>query len=299
MASPGFDLVRMRAPVTRPLVAVAIIMCYLAACALAGAMGIGRWVNIWHDQAVLKMSIYIPIAEDDFEAVRRAEKTAQVMAFLKKDPAIAAARLVPEQEINALLAPWLGENASAAHIPVPDLIDITLNKSAFIDQKALAQKIKALLPTAQLENHGRWRDAIGRWALLFQILAGLILLAALGCMAAIVALAARATIDVNRELVNIFHLIGAEDSFIISSFRGYFFRLGLVTGCIGVAGAAVSFFLATQIWNFVPDSLSLSAINIKLDPIDYAALILIPALSCLIAIVAARQQVANHLNELP
>ncbi len=299
MASPGFDLVRMRAPVTRPLAGVAIIMCYLAACALASAMGVGRWVNVWHDQAALKMSLYIPAADDDFETERRNKKIVQVINTLKSQHAIQEVRLVPEEEISALLTPWLGENTDIAHMPVPDLVDITLHKGIKLDKPALVQQIEKIMPEAQLEDHGRWRDAIGRWALLFQILAGLVLLAALGCMAAVVGLAARATIDANRELVNIFHLIGAEDSFIISSFRGYFFRLGLLTGCVGAVGAAVSFFLATQLWRFIPDSLSLSAINIKLDPVDYAALALIPSLSCLIAIVAARQQVANNLNELP
>ena len=299
MASPGFDLVRMRAPVTRPLAGVAIIMCYLAASALAGAMGIGRWVNVWHDQAALKMSLYIPAADDDFQADSRAQKVVQVMDLIQNQPAITEARLVPEEEIATLLAPWLGDNADLAHVPVPDLVDITLRKNQDLDKSALMQRIKKIMPEAQLEDHGQWRDAIGRWALLFQILAGLILLAALGCMAAVVGLAARATIDANRELVNIFHLIGAEDAFIISSFRGYFFRLGLLTGCVGAGAAAVSFFLATQLWRFVPPSLSLSAINIKLDPVDYAALALIPALSCLIAIVAARQQVVKNLSELP
>jgi len=179
-----------------------------------------------------------------------------------------------------------------------DLIDITLKPDSALDEAALMSSISALIADAELDNHRQWQRAMQRWVLFVQAVAGLILLVALGCMAAVISLAAYASMDVNRHSVSIFHVIGAEDRFIVRAFRRYFLRLGLVAGLVGAAGAALTFFVAEQLVQFIPYSLKLSAIGVSLTAIDYAALALIPTLACCVAITASRRQVLLHLREL-
>lgn len=299
MASPGFNLVRMRAPIIRPLTGVAIIMCYLAAISLASAMGVGRWANAWQAQASLKMSLYIPLLENDISIKSHDKKIKQIIILLNARAEIANATRISKQEMSKLLAPWLGKNIDLTGMPVMDLIDISLKPSIALNEKELEAAIHQILPEAELENHQQWHIAIGRWVLLMQILAGLILLASLLCMTAVISLAAHATIDANRNVVSIFHLIGAQDRFVVSVFRRYFLRLGLLAGFLGAGAAGLTFFLAQQFWQFVPEQFSISAIGVELTTIDYAALALIPALACLIAVTSSRKQALAHLRELP
>ncbi len=299
MPNPGFSLVRMRAPIIRPLTGVAIIMCYLAAVALASAIGVGRWAQAWQNQATLKMSLYVPPIENDAEIKSHHKKIEQVLTLLNAEKAVVQARRVPKEEMSHLLAPWIGKEIDLTYMPVMDLIDINLKADVPLDEAALNKKIQALLPSAELENHQQWHVAIARWVLLVQILAGLILLATLACMTAVISLAAHASIDANRSIVGIFHLIGAEDRFVVNVFRKYFIRLGLLAGVIGAGAAALTFFLGKQLWQFIPESLNLSAIGIELQPIDYSALMFIPILACLIAIASSRKQTLNHLSRLP
>lgn len=299
MASPGFNLVRMRAPIIRPLTGVVIIMCYLAAISLASAMGVGRWVNKWQAQASLKMSLYIPPLENDASTKSQNEKIKQVIVLLNARPEIAKAVRISKQEMSQLLAPWLGKNIDLTGMPVMDLIDISLKPSIELNEKKLAAAINEILPEFELESHQQWHIAIGRWVLLVQVLSGLILLAALICMAAVIGLAAHATIDANRNVVSIFHLIGAQDVFVVNVFRRYFLRLGLIAGILGAGGASLTFFIAQQFWQFVPEQFNISAIGVELAPIDHIALTLIPALACLIAITSSRKQALAHLRDLP
>jgi cell division transport system permease protein len=275
-------------------------MCYLSAVALASAIGVGRWVNAWQAQANLKMSLYIPPIENDAQIKSHHRKMQQVLIILNQQKAIQSAKLISKEEMSHLLAPWIGQKIDLTYMPVMDLIDITLEAGVPLDEDALGKQIKKLLPEAALEDHQQWHVAIARWVLLVQILAGLVLLAALACMTAVISLAAHATIDANRHIVSIFHLIGAEDRFVINIFRRYFLRLGLVAGLVGAGAAALTFLLAEQLWQlFVSESLDLSAIGVALQPMDYAALVLIPTLACLIAIAASRKQALAHLKELP
>lgn len=299
MASTGFSLVRMRAPIIRPLTGVAIIMCYLASISLASAIGVGRWVQTWQEQANLKMSLYIPPIENDATAFPRTQKINQVLQLLQKEESIEAASLVSKQEMAELLAPWIGKQIDLTHMPVMGLVDITLKAGVEIDEGALRKKITQILPDADLENHQQWRIAIGNWVLFAQILAGLVLLAAFTCMAAVISLAAHAAIDANRTIVSIFHLIGAEDNFVVQVFRRHFIRLGLVAGLVGAGAAILTFLAAKQLAQFIPESLSLSAIGLSLETMDYFILGLIPLLSCLVAITASRKQALGHLGKLP
>ena len=293
------DLVRFGAPVTRPLTRVSVIMCYLAALALVGALGVSRWLDVWQKQAYLKMSLYIPNLENISDQKKHLKRIDRIIAILNSHQAISKARLVPEEEMLDLLSHFLGQDINLKDLPLPHLVDISLKPDSPFDRERLEKRIKAIISDVELDDHQQWHRAIWRWAILAQIVAGGILLLTFICMAAVIGLATRATINANRRLIAIFRLIGAEDRFIISTFGRSFLKLGFLTGLIGALGAGLSFFLIARAWDWVSADFNLSSIHISLNLIDYMALWVIPILSTVIAIFSSRHQLVQYLKTLP
>lgn len=226
-----------RAGVIGGLIAlVAAAMGFLAAAgALTGFAAdsiAGRWTE--RLSAVATVSVASPLGEDPAGAV------AATLAVLRSTPGIAEARPLSEDENRALLAPWLGPEADIAALPVPALIDVKLEPVG-PDTAELRRRLTQAAPGAVWDDHREWRSPLIQAARGLRRTAAAGVLLSVGALAAMVAVAATASLWSGAGVVRTLKLIGAEDRFISRAFeRPFATRAALGAGIGALIAAAIA-----------------------------------------------------------
>lgn len=232
----------------------------------------------------------------DADPQRRMAQAQAAAELLKTDPAVAQVRVVPEEELEALLTPWLGEEAARQGVPIPALVDVALrgevNDAALV---ALGDRIAEVAPSARLDAQSGWLAPVmgAIEALQWLVLALIALLAFTG--AAAVWLAARNALGGNRETIEIVHLLGGDDRQIAGIFqRSILIDAGL-GGALGLAsGAAVLLILGNR-FAALDSGLVLGG---GLDRGDWLILAGIPILAVVIAVLTARATILASLRKM-
>lgn len=193
-------------------------MAFLAVFALALSFATGRLADRWSQSLAQTVTVRISAPADEIEA-----QTGTVMAILKQTPGIAEARMVPQEEVEQLLAPWFGPDVPVEALPVPRLIEVTESGDGF-DAEGLSLRLAAEAPGAILDDHTRWRQPLISAAkrLRFLGLVSLALIAAAG--GAMMALAAQSSLAANGQVIRVLRLIGARDVTIAQAFVQRFTR---------------------------------------------------------------------------
>ena len=272
---------------------IVALMVYLAALALAAALVAHSSVERWSRNLLGSMTVEIAPPEDaDQKAANVRVETA--LALLLGTPGVADAQVLGEERIAELLSPWLGA-ADLAQLPLPVLIDVHLKPDATVDLAALGARLADAVPGARLDDHQRWLHglvALGR-SLELTALAVLLLIAA--AAAAVTAFSTRAALAIHHGVIEVLHLIGAQDTYVARQFQAHALALALRGGFGGLLAAAVTILAAEHLGAAGEGSL---LPDLALAPWQWAALVPLPLAGGLIAMLTARATVLAALARL-
>ena len=228
-----------------------------------------------------------------------AARTAQAQAVAKAlsgERDVAEVRIVSREEVEALLEPWLGGGDGFDVVPLPALIDVALAREA--DDSAVARlraKIIEIAPNARIDAQSDWlAPVLSAITTLRWMATGLIVLLGFTAAAA-VWLAARNALGVNRETLEIVHLLGGSDAQIARIFQRSILVDALIGGAAGLAlGSAALWLLARQFAAL--DSGMVSAGSLTGG--DWILLALLPLCAVAIAVYTARMTVLSTLRRI-
>jgi cell division transport system permease protein len=273
------------------LPAIIGFMVFLAGLAFAGSMAVDNLLAHWQGAIEAAFTVQLP-AMDGESAAAASSRRNRALSMIAGVSGIESATLLSEADKARLLAPWLGADAASLELPLPDLIAVTVTPGRSIDLAGLAGKLQAVSPGASIDDHGRWRDAMGSVTHAAN-LALLILLVLIGLAAALtVVFVARAGLAAHRRVIEILHLVGAHDGYIAGQFQRHAMSRGLLGGIIGAAAAAGVFFAAER---WLP---GLGSGALALRPLQWAALALLPLIAALLAMATARYTVLRALRRV-
>lgn len=214
----------------------AAAMTFLAVFALALALASGRLADRWADALARTATIRISAPADQLTMQTRA-----VLDILATTPGVDSARALDAAEQRKLLEPWFGPDLPVEDLPIPQLVELVEGDDGY-DTEGLRQRLAAEAPGAVLDDHARWRRPLALAAGRLNLLAGLSLVLILGAMAAMITLAANASLSANAQVIRVLRLVGAKDSYIVRAFvRRFTLRalggaaIGALAGLIGVA----------------------------------------------------------------
>lgn len=271
------------------LVFVVAVLCFMACLTALGVIAADRAAQGWSDQLNGEMTVIVrPKANEtpDSAAARAAETLAGV-------PGVAEARALEREKAEALIAPWLGDVADLADLPVPRLVAVTLSREAPATGEALERALRTRGLDAVVDDHTTWLADIQRGAAIARWLGIGVFVLISAAAAAVVAFATRAGLAARREVVELLHLTGAEDAFIARLFQARFARMAAGAGLIGAVSAAA-----------LGAGLRLAGGGQGLTPVlpvawsDLLAVLPCPLAAALVAAVAARLTAANLIREL-
>jgi cell division transport system permease protein len=263
-------------------------MAFLCVFALALSLASGRLADRWSDALARTATIRLAAPPDQMQA-----QTDAVLALLATTPGIASARALTDDENRALLEPWFGPDLPIQDLPLPRLIEIVEADPGY-DSEGLRQRLAAEAPGAVLDDHTRWRrplaEAAGRLRLL-----GWLSIALIGAtMAAMVTLAANASLSANAQVIRVLRLVGATDAYIARAFVRRFTLRALSGAAAGAALGLLGVLLLPR-----ADAAGGFLTGLGFTGAGWLWPFVLPPLAAATAFVATRRAALKKLKELP
>jgi cell division transport system permease protein len=222
----------------RALVLVIVIMTFLAGVTAGAVHLIADASRGWSNDLAREVTLQVrPMPGRDIEADLR-----EAADIARRTRGIDAVRIFARSEAEKLLEPWLGAGLDLSELPVPRLIVLKLGSGPAPDLAALKAALAERVPNAGLDDHRLW---LGRLKLMADslVIIGLVILAlVLMATGLAVAFATRGAMAGTAHIIDVLHLVGAEDRYIAREFQRHFLRLGLRGGLAG-GMLAVVFYL--------------------------------------------------------
>jgi cell division transport system permease protein len=284
-----------REPSTRLLPWIIGVMVYLAVLIFAGALVLASIAANWNREMTSGFTVQVPPVEGDAPEAMEARVAAAKKAL--EDTAGVAGVVVVSPETTALsLEPWLGPNIEAHDLPLPRVIEVRFAEQASVDMAALADRLEQAAPGSVVDSHEFWRNQIVSLVGGLEMLA-LVAIALIGftAMAAVV-FTTRSSVSIQRDVIEVLHLIGATDDYVAHEFQRQAFWISLSGSACGTVLAVGTLYLLGEIAGNLDTALMP---NLTLGGWQSAVLWAVPVVACLIATMTARRTVLAALRRMP
>ncbi|QFT76730.1 ABC transporter permease [Erythrobacter sp. THAF29] len=275
-----------------PIPWVIAILIALVVIAAAGGLSLRNLAE--NARADLSGAVTVQIPEADAE--RRAELATRAARTIADQPLVTSVRIVPEEELEALLEPWLGAAATSEDVPIPALIDVELSRRASPQEvDALQAVLDQTVPGARVDAQSEWLKPVYDALSALQYLA-LALIALVGiATAAAVWLAARNAFANHRETVEVIHLLGGTDAQVANIFQRAVLRDAAFGAFIGlVLGIAAVWLLGRQFAALDSGMVAGGGLGWH----DWVVIALIPVGGVLLALVTGRVTIRLALRSM-
>ena len=269
--------------------------------AIAAAAGLALHNTAEAAAAELAGGVTVQIVEASPE-----KRLAQAKAAVRRLGAradVASVRLVPQEEIDTLIEPWLGSavaedgaDGGAGAIPVPALIDVRLVGAVTPERvEDIQQAIAGVAPAGRVDAQSSWLKPVFNAIASLQWLAVALVVLLATALAAAALLAARTALGTNRDTIEIVHLLGGTDAQIARVFQRSIGVDAAGGGVVGLALAAVVIlFLGRRFAGLGAGMVDGGALGLS----DWLLLALIPLIAVLLAMVTARLTVLRSLAKM-
>ncbi len=290
------DLPLERDPSGRFLPWLVAVMVYLAALALVCAMAMNKVVERWDRGLSNSITVQIP-APDTVSPGGNAEASIdRVIELLLGTSGITGAEVLEPDEIAELLKPWLGADAPYQDLPLPTLIAVKLDPAASPDLGRLARQLTEAVPGSVLDDHQSWLGKLIDLARSIELVSALVLVLVGTCAITMVVFATRMGLAIHGKIIELLHLIGAQDSYIAREFQSHALKLALRGGALGLLLSILTLLLVGRLASQVESALFP---EFSLLPVEWALLALLPLAIAAVAMLTARWTVLRTLGRMP
>ena len=274
-----------------------VIAIMVALTGIAAAAGLA--LNNTADAAAAELEGGITVQIVEAAAEERAAQAQASLQRLQGTPGIESVRLVPEEEVTALIEPWLGsevESTADSEIPVPALIDVRVKGAVTPTRLADIQAaLHDIAPAARIDAQSTWLKPVFDAIASLQWLAIALVVLLTVALASAVLLAARTALGTNRDTIEIVHLLGGTDAQIARVFQRSI-------GVDAAGGGAVGLVLAVVVILFLGRRFAgLGAGLVDKGALvwaDWVLLAMLPVAAVILAMVTARLTVMHTLRKM-
>ncbi len=270
---------------------------YLAALALAGLMVIGDAASQWDRGLSGTLTVQIPpitSEQPDREAATEA-RVKRALEVLRATPGIASARPLERRELALLMEPWLGSGDLVSELPLPSLIDVRLKEDGGVNVEGLSSVLSAAVPGATIDDHKKWLDRLILLAQSIKAIAAAIVLLVGAAAVATVIFITRTGLSLHHEVIQLLHVIGAQDEYVARQFESQALALCLKGGVAGFVLATVTLFAIGALIGRLGSQI---LPPVDMSPVQWLILAAVPVVVALIGMVTARVIVLRSLARL-
>jgi cell division transport system permease protein len=272
------------------------LMVFLAAVSVAGVFAVSNIISRWdHDVSGTLTVQVIPVPGEGGEALTD-ERVYAAVDVMRRVKGVLAVKALDKKQTLALLEPWLGSTEVVQDLPLPRLIDVTIDSDVRIDLEDAADRLGRAVPGASLDDHRVWLSRLIGLSRTIQWLAIAVVVLIGAVTSTAVIYATRTGMAIHKQVIEVLHLIGAHDDYIARQFADRAFAQGFGGGLLGL-GLAVPVLSAIGLvarrveGGFLP--------SLSLPLVGFIAIGLLPAAAAVLAMVTARATVHGTLARMP
>lgn len=274
------------------------LMVYLATLTLALSLILTSAIERWDAGLQGSLTVQVPAPLDG--SPLPPERLAAALSLLRRTPGIVSATPMNLAAEHELLKPWLGTSVEDAALPLPILIDIHTASDAKVDTAGLEQSLGSIVAGTSVATHDRWLGRLFRAARLI-VLAGELAVGLIGAGAILtIIFTTRTGLLIHHDVIELLHLVGAQDSYVARQFQSHAFRQASGGGAFGMVLAVVTILcggFAAAFGQGGDEAMTFQGFGISIA--GWCALLLMPVAAGLVALVTARVTVLSILGRMP
>ena len=212
-------------------------MSLLAILSVAGFLLLKQISDLFEYNSSDTMTIQVPSGNSE---KRTNKKIIQIINILQETNGITEVSLVPKVEVIELLKPWLGSISKSQTLPLPQIIDIQIDRGSGITPEKINNVLTIIVPDITVDDHSIWLIGLVKALQSAEITALFILLLIIFVIIGTVIFTTRTGMGIHKQTIEVLHFVGAHDDFIARQFA----IRGLV---VGLQGGLIGFFFAMPI----------------------------------------------------
>jgi cell division transport system permease protein len=283
----------------KALLAVIVIMSFLACLTIGAVSMIRTTANSWASQISREITIQIKPDETIDMERKLIEARDLALSFVgTRDGSV-----LDKDATSRLLEPWLGAGLDIDELPVPRLVIITIDEQNPPDFTAMRSELKRKIPQAYLDDHRTWVDRLVSMARTTVLIGSGVLGLVFFAMVLTVIFATRGALAGNRHIVEVLHFVGAEASFVAGEFQKHFLIVSL-KGSLAGAFLAAALFGSLSWWQSAriatPEADQAAALfgSFTIDWTGYFGIFVTMAVIAALTTITARFTVMRTINEI-
>jgi cell division transport system permease protein len=220
-----------------------------------------------------------------FDAGAGQEELAAALDILRNTDGVTSAVPVPVAEVAILVEPWMGDLDAEMDLPLPRLIDVSLDPRAHVDLAAMEQQLGRAVEGATVGTEISARDRAERLAAFLRAWGVAGGVAALVAMLALVGLITWVSLRMTADSVELLRCMGAPDRYLARQFEGHALLSSIQGGVVGLVLALLTVLAILH----TSDRMQLAeAFEPQLPAMDWLLLACVPVLAALPIMAIAR-----------
>lgn len=192
----------------------AIVAAMVAITALLLAVGLSFARSLDAQQRDVTGNVQVQISAPEKE---RSKATDEALAIIKTVQGVSDTVVLKQEQVADLLKPWLGDSEALEGIDLPVMIELKTREG--FDAAALKKALNAKLKNVRVETPQKWLEQLARVLRLAQAALLLLSLCLIASLVALAVLIARTALRLHFKAVNLLHLFGATDDYILRQFQ--------------------------------------------------------------------------------
>ena len=212
-------------------------MSLLAILSVAGFLLLKQVSDLFEYNSNDTMTIQVPSGNSE---KRTNKKITQIINILRETGGVIEVSLVPKVEVIQLLKPWLGSISGSQTLPLPQIIDIQIDRGSGITPEKISNVLTIIVPDITVDDHSIWLIGLVKTLQSAELTALFILLLIIFVIIGTVIFTTRTGMGIHKQTIEVLHFVGAHDDFIARQFA----IRGLV---VGLQGGLIGFFFAIPI----------------------------------------------------
>lgn len=277
------------------------LMAFLLSLGVFMVMGLHGLSQSWSDQIQSQITVEIPSVRAD-RSVRSQDEISQiqqsVLKALQNKSYILDVQVQSAQGMQDKIESWLGPSSDLLDIPVPGMVSVMMEPRTENAADMLQDDLSALVDDhgLLLHQYEDWLADIAKLSFGLQLATWIVMGMIVVTVFISISGAVQAQIDIHAKDVELLHLIGARDSYILGQFMRHF---TVMTWIWGSTGVAFSVLMGGVFYSLFPlDQMTGGQIDAPISLSNIGFLLAVPLMLALFALGASLMTVTRVLKQM-